>query len=495
MFPHIVFLLLITAVAAMRGLDLTQMKMLDFVGEWTSSAEAAVFTNVVDYKKYRKDMLTLFQTLKIYDPLLTNLSPETIRPIAGIGALCGLAVALFGSSRPRRRLVVDGSRRSARTRAPTTPGPSGETDPLSDEEYDDRPTIDDLKLLGYQILRKSLVEGPVLVMLQMIGPAGNPLDLFRQLDDIILPQTAKEAQIALRAYYNVTFDSSTMAMSTFLGVIMTLSNELASMPSNRAKYEHIRHTVENSSVDFTSKFDHLESSGQPAHGKDISSLEFGKIFQQLIQHDLRLGLGPTPPSDQGLRSAMSAAPSGMRRRKAGAVGGPEPSAPLPPTAPAPALILRRSRTVPTAKPSSTASDPNAASSTLTRSATTGSSAAGAWHLAPPALRPMPPPSSPCLVFPLPTLLHPNTRTTGHTTMRFATLRTPPRPTALAHLHSAHEPPPLIFPSTLPLHRCHRQRSLPLPLRNRSNGLPFRLLHLHQPLVLRLTLPVFEQITY
>ena len=74
-FAALTALLLLLAVVvpscAMQGVRTDHLKLLSSVGSWTTSRSHDVWNHVLEYDDWRKEMIVMLQTLRIFDALLS----------------------------------------------------------------------------------------------------------------------------------------------------------------------------------------------------------------------------------------------------------------------------------------------------------------------------------------------------------------------------------------------------------------------------------------
>ena len=139
-FAALTALLLLLAVVvpscAMQGVRTDHLKLLSSVGSWTTSRSHDVWNHVLEYDDWRKEMIVMLQTLRIFDALLSDLGQPALRIINHLGAACGLGIVLGVA---------------ARRSTSTSRDDDSATDDRSAPANTLLPTLADIKHLAFQL--------------------------------------------------------------------------------------------------------------------------------------------------------------------------------------------------------------------------------------------------------------------------------------------------------------------------------------------------------
>ena len=140
-FAALIFILLVDPALAMQGVRTDHLKILSGIGRWVTSASHDVWNHIAEYDVWRMEMLSMLQTLRIFDVLLDDLDSPALRVISGIGLACGATIALAPIANAARKSLQEGEESKA----------------SSDERL---PTIADVKLLFvFQLVARSILPG------------------------------------------------------------------------------------------------------------------------------------------------------------------------------------------------------------------------------------------------------------------------------------------------------------------------------------------------
>ena len=83
-FAALIFILLVDPALAMQGVRTGHLKILSGIGQWITSASHDVWNHIAEYDVWRMEMLSMLQTLRIFDVLLDDLDSPALRVISGI---------------------------------------------------------------------------------------------------------------------------------------------------------------------------------------------------------------------------------------------------------------------------------------------------------------------------------------------------------------------------------------------------------------------------